>query len=70
MSDLAERLQRGVETLENLQQERLETGDPEHGYEVEREIVETELRDLEVDILCDSPSVREALVRIRRRRKS
>jgi hypothetical protein len=35
MSDLAERLQRGIETLEELQQERLETGDPEFGYEVE-----------------------------------
>ena len=45
MSDLAERLQRGIEALEELQQERLETGDPEYGYVVEREIIETELRD-------------------------
>ena len=70
MSDLAERLQRGIEALEDLQQERLETGDPQLGHEVEREIIETELRDLEADIRCDSPTVREALVRIRRRRKS
>ena len=70
MSDLTERLQRGIEALEDLQQERLETGDPQFGYEVEREIIETELRDLEADIRCDSPTVREELVRIRRRRKS
>jgi hypothetical protein len=66
MSHIAERLQRGVTVLSELQQKRMETGDPQLGYDVERGIIETELRDLEEDILCDPGALKAELVRIRR----
>ena len=47
MSHIAERLQRGVMVLSELQQMRMETGDPQFGSDVEREIIETDLQELE-----------------------
>ena len=70
MSDIAERLQRGVASLEELQQKRVETGDPQFGHDVEEGIVETELRDLEADMPCESDTLKVELVRVRRRRRS
>jgi hypothetical protein len=46
MRSIMERLQRGVTVLLELQQKRIETGDPKLGYDVEQSIIETELRDL------------------------
>jgi hypothetical protein len=70
MSNIAERLRRGVASLAELQQKRIETGDPDFGHDVEEGIVETELRDLEADSPCESDTVRAHLVRIRRRPRS
>ena len=70
MRSILERLQRGVTVLSELQQRRIETGDPQLGYHVEQLIIETELRDLEQDIPRDSGVPREELVCVRRRRTS
>jgi hypothetical protein len=70
MNHIAERLQRGVASLEELQQERIETGDPQFGHDVERRIIETELRDLEADIPAESDTLKAELVRVRRRPNS
>ena len=66
MSHIAERLQRGVTVLSELQQKRMETGDPQLGYDVERGIIETELRDLEADFRCDPGTLKEELICVRR----
>jgi hypothetical protein len=70
MRSIMERLQRGVTVLSELQQKRIASGDPQLGYDVEQSIIETELRDLELDIVCDPGVPREELVYVRRRRKS
>jgi hypothetical protein len=69
MSQIAERLQRGVASLAELQQNRIDSGDPHFGHDVEEAIIETELRDLEADIAGDSGIQKTELVRVRRRRK-
>lgn len=69
MSQIAERLQRGVASLAELQQNRIDSGDPHFGHDVEEAIIDTELRDLEADIDCDSGIQKTELVRARRRRK-
>jgi hypothetical protein len=69
MTSIAERLHRGVSVLTELQQKRIEAGDPQLGYDVERSVIETELRDLEQDIVSDTGVPREELVYVRRRRR-
>lgn len=69
MKNIVERLQSGVAALSELQQKRMESGDPKLGYDVEQSIIETELQDLEQDIVC-GPDVRsEELLYVRRRRR-
>jgi hypothetical protein len=69
MSQIAERLQKAVASLAELQQQRIETGDPHFGHDVEEAIIQTELRDLEADMAFDSGIQKAELVRVRRRRK-
>jgi len=69
MRSIAERLHRGVSVLTELQKKRVEAGDPQLGYDEERSIIETELRDLEQDIVSGPAVPREELVFVRRRRK-
>jgi hypothetical protein len=68
MRSIVERLHRGVSILTELQQKRMEAGDPQLGCDVERSIVETELRDLEHEIVSDTAVPAEELVYVRRRR--
>lgn len=70
MRSIAERLQRGATVLAGLQQERIETGDPHFGYDVEQSIIGTELQDLEQDILSDPGVPTGELVYVRRRHRS
>ena len=70
MRNIAERLQIGVAALAELQKQRIETGDPDFGHEVEEAIIDTELRDLEADMPRDSGTLKAQLVRLRRKRKS
>jgi hypothetical protein len=70
MSHIAERLQRGVTVLSELQQKRKETGDPQFGFDVERGIIETELQELEAGSRCDPGTLEEELVRVRRCHRS
>jgi len=70
MSEIAARLQTGVTILSDLQQKRMETGDPNWGSGVEQQIIETELRELEQDILWDPQTLSEQLVRVRRKHRS
>ena len=67
IADIANRLQTGVTMLSELERKRTETGDPNWGSGVEQQIIETELRDLEQDILWDPQALSEQLVRVRRR---
>src|SRR5205809_498680 len=66
IADIAARLQTGVTMLSELERKRTETGDPNWGSGVEQQIIETELRDLEQDILWDPQALSEQLVRVRR----
>ena len=65
MSDIAERLRTSAAVLVELQQKRLETGDPSWGHDTEYGILVTELWDLEEDILRDpgALSIRAATIR-------
>jgi hypothetical protein len=67
MSIIAERLQRGVAILEELEQESRETNAPRWGYDTEYAIIAAELRDLEEDILSDPGTLEIQLVRVRRK---
>jgi hypothetical protein len=66
MSNIAERLRRGVAILEELDQQRRETNAPRWGHDTEYAIIATELEDLEQDILCDPGALELQLVRVRR----
>ena len=66
MSNIAERLQRGVAILEELEQKRREINAPRWGYDTEYAIIAVELRDLEEDILSDPGALEIELVRVRR----
>ena len=66
MSNIAERLQRGVAILEELEQKRRETNAPRWGHDTEYAIIAVELRDLEEDILSDPGALEIELVRVRR----
>ena len=70
MRNILERLERSVTVLWELQQKRIETGDPQLGYDVEQSIIDTELRDLERGMVCDPGIPREELVYVRRLAKS
>ena len=66
MSNIAERLRRGVAILEELDQQRRENNAPRWGHDTEYAIIATELEDLEQDILCDPGALELQLVRVRR----
>jgi hypothetical protein len=67
MSNIAERLQRGVAVLEELEQRRRETNALRWDYDTEYAIIAAELSDLEEDILSDPGALGIELVRVRRR---
>ena len=63
-----ERLVKGVEILQKLDGRREEELAPWLGQSIEREILNRELRDLELDILADPGALESQLVRVRRRK--
>lgn len=63
-----ERLVKEMEILENLDGRRAEELAPELGESIEREILNRELRELEMDILADPGALESQLVRVRRRK--
>ena len=64
MTEIRERLKAGVAVLAELQQKRLETGDPRWGYDTEYAILVAELWDLEEDILQDPGALRYEVIRV------
>jgi hypothetical protein len=69
MRSIVERLHSGVSILTELQQKRIEAGDPQLGYDVERSIIEMELRDLERDIVSGAAVPSGQLVYVPRHRR-
>ena len=63
-----ERLIKEMEILEKLDGRREEELAPWLGQSVEREILNRELRELELDILADPGALESQLVRVRRRK--
>ena len=53
MSNIGDRLAKGVAVLQQLEQRRAETGTPRWGYDREYEVVNKELCDLEAEILLN-----------------
>lgn len=53
MSNVKERLEKGVATLDRLDKRRRETKSPLWGYDTEYLIVAHELRQLEADLLLE-----------------
>ena len=64
MTDIAERLKASVAILEELEDGRLQTGDPRWGLDTEYAILAAELWDLEEDIFRDPGALRFDLVRL------
>jgi len=68
MSEIRNRLEKGVAVLQELEQKRRETCTPKLGYDTEFEIVTRELCELEEDILREPGALASQLVRVRRPR--
>jgi hypothetical protein len=62
------RLAQEMEILQQLTSRRETELTPWLGTSIEREIVNRELRELEIDILADPGALESQLVRVRRRR--
>ena len=63
-----ERLVKGMEILQKLEGRRAEELAPGLGASIEREILNRELRELELDILADPGGLESQLVRVRPRK--
>ena len=63
-----ERLVKEVEILRKLDSRREKELTPGLGQSIEREILNRELRELELDILADPGALESQLVRVRRRK--
>jgi hypothetical protein len=66
MSEIRERLGKGVAVLQRLDKRRLDTKSPKLGYNAEHLIIARELSELENDILQDPGALEAHLVRLRR----
>lgn len=67
MSNIQERLEKGMAVLRELEQKRLDTYSPRLGYDTEFEIITRELCELEEDIARDPGALAPQPVRVRRK---
>jgi hypothetical protein len=65
--EIKERLYKEMEILQKLDSRREEELAPWLGESIEREILNRELRELEVDILADPGALESQLVRLKRK---